>query len=496
MDGGVRINRLIVLLAAFLLFASITGIGTAAETFVQSEDSIQEAVNSARPGDVIIVKPGTYAENIVVTKNNLVIRSESGNPEDTVIEPYDPDTDVLIIEADNITVNGFMITGAGDNCSGIYLNDSNNCLLENNKLFNNSEGIHLESSAKNRVFNNVILKVSRGIIIEQSEYNSVESNKASKCRYGIYLLNSKGNHISKNTILENREYGIVLSASNDNTLSGNTVSNNGRGVHIGTSDGNVLSDNSISSSEFYGLFVCPRSDKNLVFNNYFNNTLNAEANNGTANAYNKPKTAGTNIAGGPYIGGNFWAMPNGTGFSETASDLDGNGIADERYRLENSHYIDYLPLVAFKPPEPVFPVANLSTNISEGRAPLSVQFTDSSQNATSRSWDFDNDGIIDSSDETPIHTYSVPGTCTVNLTVSNENGKDSKLITITVKDENVKDIQPESETGTPGEDYVDTRGSQAEQSSGQEGISSIPGFEMIYGVFGLLVIFLYRGTGK
>lgn len=484
------------MLAAFFLFASITGIGTAAETFVQPEDSIQEAVNSARPGDVITVIPGTYAENIVVTKNNLVIRSESGNPEDTVIEPYDPDTDVLTIQADNITVQGFLITGAGDNCSGIYLNDSNNCLLENNKLFNNSEGIHLESSAKNRVFNNVILKVSRGIIIEQSEYNSVASNKASKCRYGIYLLNSKGNRVSKNTVLENKEYGIILSASNDNTLSENTVSNNGRGVHIGTSDGNTLSDNTITLNEVCGLFVCPRSDKNLVFNNYFNNTLNAEANNGTANAYNKPKTTGTNIIGGPYIGGNFWAMPNGTGFSETASDLDGNGIADERYTLENSHYIDYLPLVAFKPPEPVLPVANLSTNISEGYAPVSVQFTDLSENATSRSWDFENDGIIDSSDETPVHTYTASGTYTVNLTAASGDGTDSKLITITVKDENVKDIQPESETGTPGEDYVDTTGSQAEQSSGQEGSSSIPGFEMIYGVFSLLVIFLYIESRK
>jgi parallel beta-helix repeat protein len=496
MDGGVRINRLIFLLAAFLIFASITGIGTAAETFVQPEDSIQEAVNSARPGDIIIVKPGAYAENIVVTKNNLVIRSESGNPEDTVIEPYDPDTDVLTIQADNITVKGFMITGAGANCSGVYLYDSNNCLIENNKLFNNSEGIYLESSAKNRVFNNVILKGSRGISIEQSDYNSVASNKASKCRYGIYLLISKGNRISKNTVLENREYGIVLSGSSDNTLSGNTASDNSRGIHIGTSDGNTLSENSIFSNEVNGLFVCPRSDKNLVFNNYFNNTLNVEANNGTSNAYNKPKTEGMNIAGGPFIGGNYWAMPNGTGFSETATDSNGDGIADERYRLENSHYIDYLPLVTYEPPEPILPIANLSVDTPEGYAPLSVQFTDLSENATLRSWDFENDGIIDSSDEIPVYTYAVPGTYTVNLTAASENGTDSKLITIKVGEENVMEIEPGSEPGTSGEENMDTTGSQAEQSSVQEGPGSMPGFEMIYGIFCLLAIYTFKGTRK
>lgn len=479
------------MLAAFLLFSSITGIATAVETIVQPEDSIQEAVNSARPGDLILVKPGVYAENIVVTKNNLVIRAESGNPEDTVIEPYDPGTDVLTIEADNITVEGFMLTGAGANCSGIYLNDSRNCLIKDNKLFNNSEGIHLELSAKNRVSNNIILKGGKGIIIEKSDYNSVASNKVSKCRYGIYLLNSKGNRVSKNTIQENREYGIELSASNGNTLSGNTISNNARGIHIGNSDGNTLSDNTITLSEVCGLFVCPRSDKNLVFNNYFNNTLNAEANNGTANAYNKPKTEGMNIMGGPYIGGNFWAMPNGTGFSETASDLDANGIADERYTLENSHYIDYLPLVVYNPPEPILPTANLSIGITEGSTPFSVRFTDLSENATSRNWDFEDDGTIDSSDESPVHTYTAAGTYTVNLTAISENGTNSKLITINVEENNVVEIQPGSESG---EENTDIPGSQAGQNTEQEGIGSIPGFEMIYGVFGLLAIFLYKET--
>lgn len=484
------------MLAIFLIFASVPGIGTATETFVQPGDSIQEAVNGARSGDMIIVKPGTYTENIIVTKNGLMIKSESGNPEDTIIAAYYPETNVLTMQADNITVKGFTVTGARADFAGIYLDRCNNCLIDNNKLIDNSNGIRLKYSAKNGVFNNVIVKGNRGISLEQSDYNSVTSNKASKCRYGIYLLSSKGNRISKNTVLENREYGIELAASNNNMLSGNTASNNDRGIHIGNSDGNTLSENTISLNGVYGLFVCPRSDKNLVFNNCFNNTLNIEANNGTANAYNIKKTAGTNIAGGPYIGGNYWAAPNGTGFSETATDADGDGIADERYRFETSYYIDYLPLVAYELSEPVLPVANLSVSTSDGHAPLSVQFTDLSENATLRSWDFENDGIIDSSDELPAHTYTSPGTYTVNLTVSNENGTDSKFITITVKEENVKDIKPESEAGTSVEGNKDPIGSQAEQGPGQEGIGSIPGFEIIYGIFCLIAIFHYKEARK
>jgi hypothetical protein len=38
--------------------------------------------------------------------------------------------------------------------------------------------------------------------------------------------------------------------------------------------------------------------------------------NGEGNSYNTTKTAGTNILGGPYIAGNFWGRPDGTGFSK------------------------------------------------------------------------------------------------------------------------------------------------------------------------------------
>ena len=67
MDGGIGISRLSSLLLVFLILILSSGIGTAAETFVQPGDSIQAAVNNAVSGDVIIVKPGTYTENIKVT---------------------------------------------------------------------------------------------------------------------------------------------------------------------------------------------------------------------------------------------------------------------------------------------------------------------------------------------------------------------------------------------------------------------------------------------
>ena len=78
--------RLATLLVGMIIFIVCSGIGTADEIIVEPGNSIQTAVSSASSGDVIIVKPGTYSENIRITKTpDLVIRSETGNPADTVI---------------------------------------------------------------------------------------------------------------------------------------------------------------------------------------------------------------------------------------------------------------------------------------------------------------------------------------------------------------------------------------------------------------------------
>ncbi|AKB36716.1 cell surface protein [Methanosarcina siciliae C2J] len=86
--------------------------------------------------------------------------------------------------------------------------------------------------------------------------------------------------------------------------------------------------------------------------------------------------------------------------------------------------------------DPKAPDANFSSNIIEGYVPLTVQFNDTSQNSTSRVWDFDNNGKTDSTDINPVYTFTTPGIHTVNLTVRNAYGTTSKTDTIIVLTEN------------------------------------------------------------
>ena len=86
-------------------------------------------------------------------------------------------------------------------------------------------------------------------------------------------------------------------------------------------------------------------------------------------------------------------------------------------------------------PAPVAPVAAFTGSPTSGTAPLTVNFTDQSTNApTSWAWDFNNDGVVDSTVRNPSYLYSTAGTYTVTLTASNAagSGEETKTDYITV----------------------------------------------------------------
>ncbi|MEA3447369.1 MAG: PKD domain-containing protein, partial [Bacteroidota bacterium] len=114
-------------------------------------------------------------------------------------------------------------------------------------------------------------------------------------------------------------------------------------------------------------------------------------------------------------------------------------------------------------PQP--PDADFEADVTQGCGSLSVQFSDlSAHDPTSWSWDF-GDGDT-STEENPLHTYSSPGTYTVELIATNSYGSDTYSITgyITVYDNLVV---------TDGSGYVscygDSDGSLTANVSGGEG---------------------------
>ncbi len=103
----------------------------------------------------------------------------------------------------------------------------------------------------------------------------------------------------------------------------------------------IIKSSSISNNSL-GIYL--ESSNNTIYNNYFNNTNNAVASG--SNSLNVTRTIGSNIIDGPYIGGNFWAYPDGTGFSQLCADANADGICDSSY-MSGIGNTDYLALAPF-----------------------------------------------------------------------------------------------------------------------------------------------------
>ena len=144
------------------------------------------------------------------------------------------------------------------------------------------------------------------------------------------------------TIRDNGGDGVVVSRSTTTIVGNRIEENGGYGVNAGESGGSEITSNWIAGNR---IGVSAGGDwPSRVRNNLLNNTDNGIFAGPLDSGYlNFTRMDGPNIVGGPYLGGNYWAFPNGTGFSQTHPDTDGDGFCDTPF-VTASGAIDYLPL--------------------------------------------------------------------------------------------------------------------------------------------------------
>ena len=81
--------------------------------------TIQAAVDSAQPGDRVIVGPGTYREAIKMTGKPIILEAEAG-PSRTVVDATDLNAPVLICigsASESVVIRGFRFTGGSGDAS-------------------------------------------------------------------------------------------------------------------------------------------------------------------------------------------------------------------------------------------------------------------------------------------------------------------------------------------------------------------------------------------
>ena len=272
------------------------------------------------------------------SSNNNMIRGNNVSNNDDGITLYGSDNNTLSGNTANSNKN-----------NGIFLRGDNNTLSGNTANSNKDDGIFLSGSNNTLRGNTANLNQGVGIYLSYSNNNTLNNNNAnSNIDSGIYLYHTNYNTLIGNNASKNN-YGINLYAADNDTLIGNNASENNFGFYLDFCKKNILKGNIANSNYNYGIYLDPGwygFIDNSIYNNYFNNTENYGIHKfGVCciNSWNTTKTSTTNIIAGSYLGGNFWAHPNGTGFSQTCTDSNFDGLCDLKYILNNEN-IDYLPL--------------------------------------------------------------------------------------------------------------------------------------------------------
>ncbi len=230
--------------------------------------SIQEAVDSAKKGDTVFLKPGAYAQDLTIHSKDSIKLIGAGVDKVTMLGREDL-VGVLHVGkwpygATNIEISGLTINEHGGHALGIF----------------NGKGITLRNlHVKGMLFGQQVQDVRiEDCMIGGSETTGVQfsdsqavlvGNVIHDNDHGVNVAGKSDVRLERNVIIRSLFEAIVVNDKAKASLVGNTLAKNGGGVaFLGASQsdasGNVIGLNKV------GFLVAPSSRVTTSFNAFFN----------------------------------------------------------------------------------------------------------------------------------------------------------------------------------------------------------------------------------
>jgi parallel beta-helix repeat protein len=379
--------------------------------------------------------------------------------------------------------------------NGVYLESSSNATVRNNTIEGNEEhGVRIrDESNDNRIVGNAISShetanaTGHGVFIEglgvsfgSPSNNTVVDNAITDNDYGVSMFHDldtvvRGNDVLRNGIgvrfgsntepISSRETtectdGGVLAVDNqfggstDGTVVGNEIRTNGTALKIVTHPSQTTTCDGTTTDIDYD---DPTVEGYLIANNYIEgsdpiNATNTRLDyptgetydssfNGT-NAWNVSKTVAGNVLGGPNRAGNYWATPDGTGFSQTCTDADDDGICDSPRPVATNN-VDELPLATGQPA--FFDVvidSTTSPGVSADEVDVTATITNTGDATATKTIDLTVNGTIAGSvtrtldpggSTTETFTWDTTGISPGAYTATVASETDSEMVPVTIQ---------------------------------------------------------------
>ena len=265
-------RRLASALAAFFLVVTVGAVASAAPadarglSLVRPGHSIQAAIDAADPGDTIIVRPGTYHENLSITTNGIKLVGWGA----TLLPPATPKTTPCDDPTSPGPVNGICIIGdvtQGPNGPvvnrqvrhvtiaglaikrfsgiGIFSLGSNGLRVVGTQLIDNGEyGVFANTATNSLIaFNRVRNSEEAGIYVGDSPQANarVIANDSGGSQFGVFVRNAEHGTIAANRLHDNCVGALFLGdapgPAGDFTAFANVVSHNNKACPPGDEGG-------------------------------------------------------------------------------------------------------------------------------------------------------------------------------------------------------------------------------------------------------------------
>ena len=239
--------------------------------------SVKRGITLAKAGDTLIVHGGWYKEGNIIIDKKIVFLGK-----DLPVLDGEKKHEVLSIHADSVVVDGFKVIRSAyatitDPC-GIKVYNKSHVLIQNNVLDDNFFGIYLQNSQNCIIKNNTLKaygkeeqKLGNGIHCWKSKDILIIANRIDGHRDGIYFEFVTNSVIWRNIANNNIRYGLHFMFSNDDAYITNVFKNNGAGVAVMFTKNVKMFNNYFEENwgdSAYGLLLKEISDS-YIFNNRF-----------------------------------------------------------------------------------------------------------------------------------------------------------------------------------------------------------------------------------
>jgi nitrous oxidase accessory protein len=285
-----------------------------------AQPSLQARIETAAPGDTIVVDGGTHDGPFVVDTPLVLIGRNGAHLKGNEA------THVVTINASDVTIEGFRITDSGkqlsDDHAGVMI-EGHRATIRDNHLSDVLHGVYVKGKTRAVIAENriegpptiarrlsgeearqyedctvpagggtcevplVSAQRGNGIHLWNARHSTITHNTIHHTRDGTYFSHSDHNYTAHNTIHDVR-YGLHFMYSDDNAFEHNVFTDNASGSALMYSDDITVRHNTFRnnrSQRGYGLLLQTMTDGRFVDNRMMQNGTGLYLENSTRNVF-------------------------------------------------------------------------------------------------------------------------------------------------------------------------------------------------------------------